>query len=336
MSLGRKIRAMRKQLDFFKTSDQSKAPPLPLLVKGFLEYLKIEKNASDHTLSNYDRDLRYFFTFLFENTSAPLSMANFCDLKILRKFLSKESKQYQRASVLRRLSCIKSFLKFLHREGLIDKNIAKLIESPRPEEKIPRVLSPSEVEALIENIPALTLKQKRMKSVLELLYSTGIRISELVTLNREHLDFKRGFAKVLGKGNKERIVPLGRPCQTVLKDYIETMEKRYQTDKTSPLFLNKQGGRVSARTLQRDLKTFAIETLGNSGLSVTPHTLRHSCASHLLNFGAGLREIQMLLGHASLVTTQKYTHVDSSQLKAALQKAHPRENEREKDKETEK
>lgn len=293
------------------------------LVEDFLQYLKLERNASPHTLFNYELDLKHWFRFLNEKIKKSWTSEVFKDFKLLREFLGVEIKQFERSTVNRRLSTIKSFLKFLHREGYLESNVAKLIQVPRVTQKLPQVLKPNEVISLIESIPTNTLRLKRSKAIIELLYSTGIRISELVSLNQSHVDFRQGTILVMGKGSKERLVPMGRPCQTAVKQYIDAVPR---TDKVEdlPLFLNREGGRVSVRTLQRDLKHFAIEYLGAKGLDVTPHTLRHSCATHLLANGAGLREIQELLGHESLVTTQKYTHVDLTQLKKSYQKAHPK------------
>lgn len=311
--------------------DQSASPKIGDLLQGFLEHLKSEKSASHYTVLNYEIDLRNWFKFLFENSVGSFNLDRLCDFKLLRKYLSKEMKNYSRATVGRRLSVIKGFLKYLHREGYLETNIAKLITLPKQGERLPFVLKPEDVIKLIEGIPSDTLREKRMRGIAELLYSTGIRVSELASLTHEKIDFRTGTILVLGKGNKERVVPIGRHCQKALLNYMESMPSYQKRGPQTPLFLNKEGEALSVRSIQRNLREFAIEILGPLGAKVTPHTLRHSCATHLLSRGAGLREIQELLGHRSLVTTQKYTQVDVERLRDAYQKTHPKEkNQKEK------
>jgi integrase/recombinase XerC len=309
----------------------NRRPQLHELVAEFLQYLKNERTASPHTLLNYEIDLRQWLAFSVQNTVGPCGLERLTQLDFLREFLSYEMEQYERTTVARRLSVIKGFLKFLHREGYLQKNIAKLITLPRLHEKLPTVLKPEEVLRLIEGIPAGTLREKRTKAIVELLYSTGIRISELVRLDLEHINFRGGTIVVLGKGDRERMVPMGRHCQSAIHDYIQAMPKSLLPGPKAPVFLNQDGERLTIRTIQRNLKEFAALTLGPLGLKVSPHTLRHSCATHLLSGGAGLREIQELLGHRSLVTTQKYTQVDIERLKASYKKAHPKEQRRKKE-----
>lgn len=292
-------------------------------MQDFIEYLKGEKRASHYTLVNYQIDLRHWLKFLFQQSGA-FEIDKLIDLKLLRGFLAHELESYERSTVCRRLSVIKSFLKFLHREGHIQKNVAKLISLPRTHEKLPHVLKPQQVIALIEGVPVDTLRHKRTRAMVELLYSTGIRISELAGLTYQDLDFRRGFLLVLGKGDKERVVPMGRHCQQAIRDYIDAIPSLQKRGEQTPVFMNQDGEALSVRTMQRNLREFAVEILGPEGSKVTPHTLRHSCATHLLAGGAGLREIQELLGHRSLVTTQKYTQVDIQRLKKSYQKAHPK------------
>jgi integrase/recombinase XerC len=300
-------------------------PKVSKLVEIFLEYMRVEKNASPHTLSSYQLDLRHWLSFLFENHPGRFGVGHFANLKYLREYLGKAHETYERSTVSRKLSVIKGFLKFLHRESYLEKNIAKLITLPRPHQKIPKILKPEEIVKLIDGIPTTTLRQLRLKAIIELLYSTGIRISELVGLDQEHLDFHYGTARVFGKGSKERMVPMGRHCQKAIHEYIDAMPQVQKHGPKTPLFLNRDGDRVTVRTIQRNLKEFALVVLGASGMEVSPHTLRHSCATHLLAGGAGLREIQELLGHRTLVTTQKYTQVDIARLKASYKKSHPKE-----------
>ncbi len=299
-------------------------------VLAFLEYLKVEKTSSEHTLSNYELDLRQWLRYLNRKAAERPDVERFTDLKLLRGFLAEEMKKYERSTVGRRLSVIKGFLKFLYREGHIDRNLAKLITLPRPHVKLPHVMKPEEVKTLIENTPAETLLQKRSKAMMELLYSTGMRISELVQLTYGDVDLRQGLVRVRGKGDKERLVPMGRHCQSAIRDYIGAMPAVLDKSAPEPIFLNRDGQRVSVRTLQRNLRHYAVEILGGAGVKVSPHTFRHSCATHLLARGAGLREIQELLGHESLVTTQKYTHVDIERLKKSYKESHPKEQGRKK------
>lgn len=302
-----------------------KAPQnTPELVDGFMKFLKTEKSSSEHTIINYDIDLRHFLKFLFDH-HAPFSLAKICDLKIIRAFVAQEMEKYSRATVGRRLSVIKGFLKYLHREGYIEKNVAKLISLPKQEERLPNVLKPQEAIQLIEGISANTLPEKRMRAIVEMLYSTGIRVSELQGLTYENVNFNQGTILVFGKGSKERLVPMGEHCRAAILNYIDAVPHTQKRGAKTPLFLNQDGEALSVRSIQRLLRKFAQEILGAHGESVTPHTLRHSCATHLLAGGAGLREIQELLGHQSLVTTQKYTQVDIHQLKDSYKKAHPKE-----------
>lgn len=305
--------------------DVAQSPPIAKLMEGFLEYLRTEKSASPHTTLNYEIDLRTFLKFLFEKTPGKFDVAKVSNLKLLREYLAESLQKYSRATVCRRLSVIKGFLKFLHREGYLDKNVAKLISLPRAQEKLPTVLKPEEAIKLIEGIPTDNLRQKRTRAIVELLYSTGLRISELATLTYEKVDFRNGTVLVHGKGSKERVVPMGRHCQEAIRDYIDSMPQTQKRGQKTPLFVNQNGEAISVRSIQRNLREFATEILGTTGEKVTPHTLRHSCATHLLAGGAGLREIQELLGHRSLVTTQKYTQVDIDRLKASYKKSHPKE-----------
>jgi integrase/recombinase XerC len=300
-------------------------PKVNQLLQGYLEHLKSEKSASHYTILNYEIDLRSWFKFLFDHAVGSFSLECFSDFKLLREYLGEEMKKYSRATVGRRLSVIKGFLKYLHREGILETNVAKLISLPKQGERLPFVLKPEDVIKLIEGISSDTLREKRMRGIAELLYSTGIRVSELASLTHEKIDFRAGTLLVLGKGNKERVVPIGRHCQQALLNYIDSMPTHQKRGAQTPLFLNKEGEALSVRSIQRNLREFAIEILGPLGAKVTPHTLRHSCATHLLSRGAGLREIQELLGHQSLVTTQKYTQVDVERLRTAYQKTHPKE-----------
>ncbi len=298
---------------------------LPEWSARFLSYLQTERSASPHTTANYELDLKDWFRYLFEKQKGEFKNSDLCDLKLLRKYLAAQSKLYEKSTLARRLSTIKGFLKFLHREGVIEKNAARILRLPRVPKKLPFVLAPEEMLKLLDEAPAENLRQKRLQAVLELLYSTGIRVSECVGLTYEQIDFAQNTLLIKGKGSKERVVPMGTHCQTAVRNYVGSVPNLVKHGSTTPLFLNRDGNKVSVRTVQRDLQAHAINVLGEKGKEVTPHTFRHSCATHLLSGGAGLREIQELLGHRSLVTTQKYTQVDTERLKRVYDKTHPRE-----------
>ncbi len=299
-------------------------PNFPKLLEQFAEYLKIERGASKYTLINYQIDLRHWWKSLFLKNSGKIEWSHLEDLKNLRQFITQQLKKHKRTTVHRRLSSMKTFLKFLHQEGYIKKNVAKLLQIPKLPTTLPVVLKPEQVIQLIESLPSATLSEKRFHAIIELLYSTGVRVSEVAALTTDRIDLKQGIIRVKGKGSKERIVPIGRHCQTAIRYYIEAKPRGNKVEK-GPLFVGENGKGISVRSIQRTLKQQAIQILGPIGASVTPHTLRHSCATHLLSNGAGLREIQELLGHVSLITTQKYTHVDTERLKTAYSKSHPRQ-----------
>lgn len=301
------------------------SPGPATLLEEFLTYLEAERTSSVYTLKNYEIDVRHWYRFLNERSGGNFNVTMMSDLKLMREFLASENKKYERSTVCRRLSVLKVFLRFLHREGYIQKNVARLITLPRAHEKLPFVLRPEQIIQLIDGIGTPTLRHMRMAAIVEMLYSTGLRVSELATLTYENLDLRKGYAKVMGKGSKERVVPLGRHCQNAIRDYIDSVPSLMKRGQQTPVFMNRDGEALSVRSIQRNLRAFAVEILGPDGAKVTPHTLRHSCASHLLAGGAGLREIQEMLGHRSLVTTQKYTHVDAERLKQSYRKAHPKE-----------
>ncbi len=298
---------------------------LPDFLARFLSYLETERSASPHTIANYELDLRDWFRFLFEKKGGDFQNTDLSDLKLLRRYLATQAKQYEKSTLSRRLSTIKGFLKFLHREGEIEKNAARILRLPRVPKKLPFVLSTEEMLKLLDEAPHTNLRQKRLKAVLELLYSTGVRVSECVGLTYEQIDFPGSTLLIKGKGSKERVVPMGAHCRDALRAYVDSVPRLVKHGQATPLFLNREGQRVSVRTVQRDLQAHAITVLGEKGSEVTPHTFRHSCATHLLTGGAGLREIQELLGHRSLVTTQKYTQVDTERLQRVYEKTHPRD-----------
>ena len=288
----------------------------------FLTFLKAEKNYSRHTLSSYATDLREFYAFMDK-----ISIED-ADVPILRKYLAVlKDKGYSKRTVARRMASLRSFFKFLNREGDLPKNPAMLLKSPKLEKKLPIVLDESEVASLLE-APDQDLSGKRDRAILETLYSTGIRVSELVGLDIERVGFLSGVCRVYGKGAKERLCPVGDRALRSIRDYLDIRERQPHKNKksTRALFLshspNDKGGRLTDRSVRRILHRYIQMTCRRENIS--PHTLRHSFATHLLNRGADLRSVQELLGHENLSTTQIYTHVSSQRLKEAYDKAHPR------------
>lgn len=278
----------------------------------FLSYLEIEKNYSDHTILNYRLDLEHFIEF---QGNTPLDKI---DYLFLRRFLAElRTKNLKPRSLSRKLSSIRSFFKFLHREGLIKNNPATLLMSPKLDKVLPKFLSEEEAAKFVETPSVDSSFGKRDKAILETLYSTGIRVSELVGLDIDGIDMIGNIAKVAGKGKKERLVPIGNAAIFAIKDYIDSRKHRSRA-----LFLNKNGGRLTDRSVRNIVNKHIINVSATKNIS--PHTLRHSFATHLLDRGADLRSVQELLGHVNLSTTQIYTHVTTDRLKKVYDKAHPR------------
>lgn len=284
-------------------------------VQRFLRYLAVERGASRHTLRSYRADLADCARFLAGHRTGTLLEA---DARTLRAYLADlHDRGLARTSVARRLAALRSFYRFLMRRGHARANPAQEVQTPRLPKRLPAYLPIDESEALLRaNFPA-TLAGTRDRAVLELLYATGIRVAELAGLQVEDVDLREGAVRVTGKGGKERIVPVGRKAVEALRVYLAE-----RTEGSGPLFRNRWGGRLTVRSLHRIVGARARA----AGLSrrVTPHTLRHTFATHLLDAGADLRLIQELLGHARLGTTQKYTHVSAERLMKVYDAAHPR------------
>jgi len=281
----------------------------------FLNYLTIEKNYSRHTILNYSIDLKEFGVFL-----GPTGVKDVKDIDyfLLRKFLGVlTGRNLNKRTLARKISTLKSFFKFLMREGEVASNPAASLIYPRMDKNLPKFLTEEEVVRMLDFSRGQDIWARRDKAILEMLYSTGIRVMELVGLRRENVDMISGFAKVRGKGRKERLVPLGEPALLALKDYMDL-----RTDKNQALLINQRGGALTDRGVRDILDRY----IGKSALAlkVSPHTFRHSFATHLLNRGADLRSVQELLGHSSIATTQIYTHLTIDTLKAVYDKAHPR------------
>jgi integrase/recombinase XerC len=305
-------------------------------LSDFEGYLRNERQVSAHTLRNYLSDLEQFSAFLtmaMPQVRGPEAV----DTLALRTYLGYlHQKGISKASVMRKLSALRAFFRFLHREGRVSSNPARVLHTPRQIKKVPRVLSEPESVLLVEApaLPAETgqrtrtklLAQLRDRALLELLYATGLRASEAVGLNVEGLLMREGIVRVWGKGKKERIVPFGEPAARAIEAYLSLRPDSRTLGPSSAVFCNLKGERLTSRSLQRIVEKYA--KLAPMDKDASPHTLRHSFATHLLARGADLRAIQELLGHESLSTTQKYTHVAAAQLKAVYDSAHPRAHRR--------
>jgi integrase/recombinase XerC len=301
-------------------------------IDKFIRYLEIEKEASRHTLINYSIDLRKFSDFLGDKKLEGV------DYKFIRLYIAnlkkitgakdadqkqtKQEKNYilSSTSIARNLSALRSFFKFLVREGLVKSNPLSGVSTPKREKKLPLFMQENEIAKLLES-PSKDLMGLRDRAILETLYSTGIRVSELVNMDIDNCDFIGGVIKVYGKGKKERFTPVGEAAIEAIRRYINA-SKAMHSSNTKAIFLNKKGKRLTDRSVRRIMERYIKRTSLKENIS--PHTLRHSFATHLLNRGADLRSVQELLGHASLSTTQIYTHVTTERMKEAYQKAHPR------------
>ncbi len=278
----------------------------------FLSYLEVEKNYSSHTLLNYKIDLEEFCIFVGK---MPISKV---DYLTLRKFLAHlRAKQLKSRSLARKLSAIRSFFKFLQREGHVENNPAALITTPKLEKTLPKFLDEDEVVQFLEAPSLEGVSGKRDRAILETLYSTGMRVSELVGLNIGNVDFIGNVIKVMGKGKKERLVPVGDKALEAIQNYLNSRKV-----KSDVLILNKNGTRLSDRSIRNITNKYITEASLRQNIS--PHVLRHSFATHLLNRGADLRSVQELLGHVNLSTTQIYTHLTTEKLKSVYNMAHPR------------
>ncbi len=301
------------------------------LIEQFIEYLSNQKRYSLHTIRNYQIDLRQFSEFVTlreerpegENSNAGIGMI---DSQVMRTYLGSLYGQFRRSTIARKLSAVRSFFLFLERKGLTKWNPAADIATPKLEKYMPTYLLVDEVFRLLERPEKEKPLGLRDLAILEVLYSCGFRVSELEALTISSIDFDERLVRVIGKGDKERIVPIGRQALQAVRNYLEATQylrrRSVYISRDEPLFINFRGGALSGRSIGRIIKKYAIE----SGLTadVSPHSMRHTFATHLLDGGADLRAVQELLGHESLSTTQKYTHVSLDRLMEVYDKAHPR------------
>ena len=302
------------------------------LVNQFLEHLRYERNLSEHTLRNYASDLEQFLDYLAppNNKTGKRNQPQLSEIDhiAIREWLATlHSAQKKKTSVARKLAALRTFFQFMVREGKLESNPAKLVSTPRLEKKLPQHLSVEDTIKFIETPDIESDLGKRDRAMLELMYATGVRVSELTKLNLGDIDFHLKLIRVTGKRRKQRIVPFGVPAAIALKEYLNVRDRFLMNAPVSKrdleaVFLNYQGTRITTRSVGRMVEKYIRECAGMHDIS--PHALRHSFATHLLDSGADLRDIQELLGHARLSTTQIYTHVSMEKLVEVYDKAHPK------------
>lgn len=310
---------------------RSEPPPekgsLDDLITAFEGYLQDEKNVSPHTFRNYISDLKQFASFLQIRKFDSAGLDGI-DNRVIRHFLAfLHRKQLKKSSIGRKLASLRAFFRYLHRERLIEVNPAKVVSTPKAGKRHPRFLTVDDVFRLMEVPDTKTLAGVRDRAILEVFYASGVRISELAGLDEESVDLSIGLMKVIGKGRKERIVTLGSHAVAALQDYLVKKREAREEGPVAeaqrvPLFLNRFGNRLGVR----GVRNVVAKAVGQAALSqpISPHGLRHSFATHLLDDGADLRSIQELLGHVSLSTTQKYTHLSMGKLMEVYDQAHPK------------
>lgn len=300
--------------------------PVISLVRHFIEALSSEKGYSANTCRAYAHDLEEFVVrsavFLEKDVQDfPLELL---DALAIRRHIGYLYKTNTKTSIGRKLSAIRSFFRFLVRQGVLDASPAEMIPNPRTENSIPVFLPIDEMFRLLDSVAAESLSGHRDRAILEILYSSGLRVSELTAMNVHDVNFDQSVIRVHGKGNKERVTPVGKKALTALKAYRECLECQTGIGflENGPLFLNFRNSRLTSRSVARILDKWALKC--NLSMPVFPHAMRHSFATHLLDSGADLRIVQELLGHKRLSTTQKYTHVSMDKLMETYDKAHPR------------
>nr|WP_320051325.1 tyrosine recombinase XerC [uncultured Desulfuromonas sp.] len=286
----------------------------------FSRYLSVERNLSLHTQVSYLRDVRAFCDFVCGEDHADLKKTlPEVEKFALRRWMAQLLKTNKKVTVARKIASVRSFYSFLQREGYVEHNPALQVRLPRIERYLPTTLDVDYMYRLLDAQGDNSLQWLRDRAAFELLYSCGLRVGELVALDLKHVDVDQALVHVLGKGGKQRIVPVGRKALHALSAYLD---RRGLLERNDPLFVNRRGTRLSARTVQRDLKKTLLALVLPT--TATPHSLRHSFATHLLDGGADLRAIQEMLGHQSLSTTQKYTQVSTDRMMKEYDLAHPR------------
>jgi integrase/recombinase XerC len=295
-------------------------------IGNFLDYLAYERNVSANTISAYRDDLESFVGFLcndYFTLERDLVDLRRVDHLTIRAYLSHlNRRKLSRSSTARHLSTLRSFFKYLMREGAVEANPARAVTTPKREKHLPQVMQTSDIALLLEQPDLTRTLGIRDRAWMELLYASGLRIGELVGIDFDDIELRAKLVKVRGKGSKERIVPFGSKAEEALRAYLAVRPELTHDPDEQALFVNYRGDRITTRSVRRLFDGYLRDASLRHGIS--PHTMRHSFATHLLNAGADLRGIQELLGHASLSTTQKYTHLNDWQLIAVYKKAHPR------------
>ena len=312
------------------------------LVRQFLDYLRLEKHFSDYTIRSYGADLQQYGQYLAGDIGPGSAEAGRvtvdaatvdqrklkCEAATIREFLNYlYGQNYTKSTTARKLATLRSFYKFLIRRGQVTANPLSTIRTPKQEKRLPKCLDLEQVQKLLDAPGDGDILAARDKAMLEVLYSSGIRVSELVELEMQDMDLNEGILRVRGKGRKDRLTPIGSQAIKAIQRYLELRaadSKCQQGRSAARVFLNKHGESLSTRSVRRKLDKYLVEAGLDPGIS--PHTLRHSFATHLLNNGADLRSVQELLGHQSLSTTQIYTHLTTSRMKEVYDSAHPRAN----------
>jgi len=292
-------------------------------IRQFVTYLKIERNYSQHTVDSYELDLSDFVKFLADENGTLPPIEDVDHLTIRSYLANLQERHLARSTVVRRLSSLRSFYKYLCRHGYLDTDPTSALSSPKIQRRLPEFLEISEVELLLSAPDRNDIIGLRDQAILELLYTTGMRVSELLSLNLPDIDMVNAIVKVRGKGKKERIIPIGGPAMSALNEYIKRRDELAGDKSIQAIFLSERGNRIpDSKSIGRRITKYA-QSVGIKK-KITPHTFRHTFATHLLNAGADLRSVQELLGHTNLSTTQIYTHVTADRLKKVYEKTHPR------------
>ncbi len=291
-------------------------------ITEFLYFLDVEKGLAKNTLESYGRDLKSFFSFINKNGHKSLLEISRNDITSYLLYLHKKGRAT--STISRNLASIRSFYHFLLNEQVLDKDPSSNLESPKQEKKLPEILTISEVDLLLSQPDTSEITGIRDKSMLEVIYATGIRVSEIIDLNKMDINIDNGYIRCRGKGNKERIVPLGKIAVKNTKIYLEKSRSKLvkNNDSEEAFYVNHHGKRLTRQGFWKIIKKYAKQA--KIDRKITPHTLRHSFATHLLENGADLRSVQEMLGHADISTTQIYTHITRKKLKGIYEKTHPR------------
>lgn len=293
---------------------------MQMQLEKFLSYMEFERGYSSHTIRGYEEDLNYFYAFLEQK---KIDNLNHVDYDTISSYLRElYHHNYSKRTISRHVSSLKSFFQYLKQEELVKENPMLLVSSPKLDKTLPKVLNAKETEELLEEPKEDTILGIRDRAMLELLYSTGIRVSELVSLKCSQIHFDTKQLKVHGKGNKERYVLFGTPCKKKLEAYLKIRPELLKNKMNDHVFLDAHGNPITTHGVRYILKKYSIQT--NQKRNVTPHMLRHTFATDMLNEGADLKTVQELLGHENLSTTQIYTHVSSERLRKVYENAHPR------------